>query len=59
MSRQFFIRQLVEKVKNEAEKETEKGINKPRSTIRHLEATEDGTVTKLLTGLPTYSHEVE
>lgn len=51
------IRRLLESIKKQAEKEAEKGINKPRSTIRHLESAGDGSTVKLLTSLPAYAQE--
>jgi len=51
------IRRFMESVKRQAEKESEQGINKPRSTIRHLEAQADGTNVRLLTALPAFAQE--
>lgn len=59
MNNQDLIRQFMESIKRDVEREMEKGINKPRSTVRHLEASEDGSITQHLTGLPAYAHELE
>jgi len=53
------IRELLSAVKRQVEKEQDKGIFKPKSTIRHLESSEDSTVTRQLTGLATYSKEAD
>ena len=51
------VRQLLESNRRQAEKEQAMGINKPMSTIRHLEAASDGTNANLLTALPAFAQE--
>ena len=53
------IRALMDAMKKQADKDSDKGVFKHRSTIRHLEAEEDGTVTGMLTSLPNYAKEAE
>lgn len=57
MKNRDLLRRLIDSVRREIESSAEKGINKPRSTIRHLESAEDGTTSRLLSGLPAYSKE--
>jgi len=51
------IRRLAESIKKQVSAEQDKGINKPRSTIRHLESAGDGSTVRLLTSLPVFSQK--
>ena len=59
MNNTEMVRRLIDSIKRQMEKAGEYGINKPRATIRHLEASADDTNVRLLTSLPAYAEEAE